>query len=61
LGSTSACKLDARKAARCRSPKRYKHLKPGRHTFKAWAIDAAGNKDPTPAKRKFRVPAPSGG
>jgi hypothetical protein len=57
-GSTFLCKLDRKKAKRCRSPKRYRKLKAGRHTFKVWAIDAAGNKDPTPARRKFRVPAP---
>jgi hypothetical protein len=56
-GSAFLCKLDRRKAARCGSPRIYRHLKPGRHLFKVWAIDAAGNKDPTPAKRKFRVPA----
>lgn len=56
-GSTLTCKLDNRKAARCKSPKTYKHLKPGRHRFKVWASDAAGNKDPTPAKRSFRVRA----
>lgn len=55
-GSTFTCKLDRRRAAGCRSPKRYKHLKPGRHTFRVWATDAAGNKDATPAKRTFRVP-----
>ena len=55
-GSTFKCKLDGRKTADCKSPKRYRHLKPGRHTFRVWAIDAAGNKDPTPAKRRFRVP-----
>jgi len=58
--STFACKLDRRKAAGCRSPKAYRHLKPGKHLFKAWAIDAAGNKDPTPAKRGFKVPASAG-
>jgi streptogramin lyase len=55
-GSHFECKLDGKKVARCKSPRRYKHLKPGRHTFRAWAIDAAGNKDGTPAKRRFRVP-----
>lgn len=55
-GSTFKCKLDGRRVARCKSPKRYRHLKPGRHTFRVWAIDAAGNKDSTPAKRRFRVP-----
>jgi len=56
-GSHFVCKLDRRKAKACTSPKRYTGLKPGTHTFKAWAIDAAGNKDPTPAKRTFKVPA----
>jgi len=59
-GSHFACKLDKRKAAGCRSPKTYKHLRPGRHLFKAWATDVAGNKDPTPAKRRFKVPASAG-
>ena len=49
------CKLDRKRPARCRSPRTYKHLKPGRHRFKVWAIDAAGNKDPTPAVVRFKV------
>jgi hypothetical protein len=56
-GSRFQCKLDRRKATACRSPQRYANLAPGRHSFKAWAIDAAGNKDATPAKRRFRVPS----
>lgn len=56
-GSHFLCKLDSHKAAGCRSPKIYKHLKPGRHVFRVWAIDAAGNRDPTPAKRRFQAPA----
>ena len=56
-GSSFACKLDKRKAKPCNSPKTYKGLAPGRHTFKVWATDAAGNKDSTPAKRRFKVPA----
>jgi hypothetical protein len=55
-GSSFECKLDGRKASRCTSPRRYAGLKPGRHIFRAWAIDAAGNRDPTPARRRFRVP-----
>jgi len=57
-GSRFLCKLDARKARACKSPKTYTGLAPGPHAFKVWAIDAAGNKDPTPAKRRFKVPAP---
>jgi hypothetical protein len=60
-GSTFQCKLSggglATKARPCNSPKRYAGLKPGRYVFKAWATDAAGNKDTTPAKRSFSVPA----
>ncbi len=58
-GSTFVCKLDKRKVRGCKSPKTYSALKPGKHKFKVWAIDAADNKDPTPAKRKFTVPAPA--
>lgn len=54
-GSTFECKLDKRPFKPCRSPKKYKKLKPGKHVFKVWAIDKAGNVDPTPAKKKFKV------
>ena len=55
-GSTFECKLDGKRATRCKSPRTFKRLKLGRHTFRVWATDAAGNKDATPAKRSFRVP-----
>lgn len=54
-GSTFECKLDKKKFKPCRSPKKYKRLKPGKHVFQVRAIDAAGNKDKTPATRRFRV------
>lgn len=54
--SRFACKLDGHRAGGCKSPRRYKHLKPGRHVFKVWAIDRAGNRDPSAAKRRFLVP-----
>jgi hypothetical protein len=54
-GSTFKCKLDRKPVKACKSPRTYKKLKPGKHVFKVWATDAAGNKDPTPAKRKFKV------
>ena len=71
--ATFTCKLDARKPTRCgRRPqvicyalgpqclphRTYKGLAPGSHLFRVWATDTAGNKDLTPAKRRFRVPAP---
>lgn len=38
----------------CRSPKTYKHLKPGKYTFEVRAVNSAGP-DPTPAIKKFRI------
>ena len=44
--------------AKCAAPKSYKHLKPGRYTFKVRALDILGA-DAHPAKKQFRVrPAP---
>ena len=37
------------------SPKTYRNLKLGKHTFKVRATDPAGNTDPTPAKRSFKI------
>jgi Ca2+-binding RTX toxin-like protein len=48
------CKLDARAFHSCRSPFRAR-LAAGRHTFRVYAIDAAGNRDRTPALLHFRV------
>jgi hypothetical protein len=54
-GSTFKCKLDHKKFHKCKSPKTYHGVAPGKHTFKVEAIDADGNVDPTPAKDKFTV------
>lgn len=54
-GATFECKLDKRGFRDCESPKRYRELDPGRHKVKVRAGDSAGNVDPTPAKRKFRI------
>jgi Ca2+-binding RTX toxin-like protein len=48
------CKLDAKPYRRCHSPLRAE-LRPGRHTFRVFAIDAAGNRDKTPALVRIRV------
>jgi Tol biopolymer transport system component len=56
-GSTFSCRLDKGKFKACRSPRKLKHLKPGKHTFQVLATDAAGNADSTPAKDSFRVVA----
>ena len=54
-GSSFECKLDKKPFKPCKSPKKYKKLKPGKHVFKVRAVDKAGNADPTPAKKKFKV------
>jgi hypothetical protein len=60
LGSSFRCKLDKKPFAACPSSKRFGHLQPGRHVLKAFAIDAAGNKDSTPATARFRAPKDPG-
>jgi hypothetical protein len=55
-GSSFRCRLDSKKRVGCTSPKIYRGLKPGRHTFRVWATDGAGNQS-KPAKRSFRVPS----
>ncbi len=51
------CKLDQRSVTGCHSPRVYRHLKTGKHVFKVWAVDAAGNADASPARWVFRVRA----
>jgi CSLREA domain-containing protein len=53
-GSKFECKLDRQKFKPCKSPKKYKGLKPGKHVFKVRALKGK-NVDPTPAKRKFKI------
>ncbi|MEK6276802.1 MAG: hypothetical protein AABM29_02160 [Actinomycetota bacterium] len=57
-GSTFKCKRDKRAFKPCTSPKKLKNLDLGRHRFRVKATDAAGNTDPTPAKRRWRVVEP---
>jgi hypothetical protein len=54
-GSTFECKLDKKPFKPCKSPKKYKGLKPGKHVFKVRATDTSGRVDPVPAKKKFRI------
>ena len=54
-GSTFQCKLDRKPLKPCRSPKKYKGLKPGKHVFKVRATDAAGNVDASPAVKRFKI------
>lgn len=53
-GVSFRCKLDRAPFKPCRSPRRYR-LPLGRHAFRVFAIDAAGNRDRSPALFRFRV------
>lgn len=52
------CSLDRKPFAVCTSPKTYKKLKPGQHTFAVRALDPALRVDPTPATRSFKIKKP---
>lgn len=52
-----ACRLDAGAWARCDSPVVFPDLADGPHVFRAFAVDGAGNADPTPVYREFTVRA----
>jgi hypothetical protein len=54
-GSTFMCRLDRRPWRSCSSPKTYRGLKKGRHVFRVYAKDKAGNRDLTPAIRRWRI------
>jgi Ca2+-binding RTX toxin-like protein len=53
-GSTFRCRLDRAGFKSCRAPRRYT-VELGRHVVRIYAIDAAGNRDRSPAVVMFRV------
>jgi Ca2+-binding RTX toxin-like protein len=53
-GSSFRCKLDRQPLRPCASPRAYR-VKIGRHTFRVFAIDAAGNRDRTPVLFEFQL------
>ncbi len=53
-GARFRCRLDRRPFQSCRSPRAYL-VAPGFHAFRVFAIDAAGNRDRSPAAFAFRV------
>lgn len=53
-GSSFRCRVDRRPLRPCRSPRIY-NLKLGLHSFQAFAIDAAGNRDRSPVVYRFTV------
>ena len=53
--SSFRCRLDTRPWTSCRSPRVYRNLRVGSHTFRVAARDAAGNLDATAATRTWIV------
>jgi Ca2+-binding RTX toxin-like protein len=53
-GAGFRCSIDRQPFRPCRSPRAYL-LSPGRHLFRTFAIDPAGNRDRSPAVFRFRV------
>lgn len=54
-GSRFRCKLDSAPYKSCRSPAVYRKLKRGRHVFRVYAIDTAGNRDASPASFRWKI------
>jgi hypothetical protein len=52
------CTLDKREPTRCKSPKTYRHLRPGRHVFKVASMGTGQGWDFSPAEVRFRIPKP---
>jgi hypothetical protein len=54
-GASFTCDIDGLEIEACTSPQTFNNLFDGSHTFEVFAIDAAGNIDPTPAIRTWIV------
>jgi hypothetical protein len=52
-----SCRLDRRRWRSCRSPFKLAKLSAGPHVFRVRGINGAGEREPQPAKRRFRVVA----
>jgi subtilisin-like proprotein convertase family protein len=57
-GGSFECSLDGGEWAACASPRHLNGLADGPHTFRVRALDAAQNRDDTPAQGTFTVDAP---
>ena len=53
-GSRFRCRIDGKPYRDCAPPRRYR-LGLGRHSFRVFAVDSSGNRDPSPAIFKFRI------
>jgi hypothetical protein len=56
-GSTFECSFDGDDFGACASPHTVTNIAKGSHSFQVVAIDAAGNRDETPARYDYRVKA----
>jgi hypothetical protein len=54
-GTSFKCKVDRRPWRTCSSPLRLKRLNRGKHVLEIEAVNGAGEVEPAPAKRKFKV------
>jgi hypothetical protein len=54
-GAGFECSLDRKRYRSCPPKTRLHNLRAGRHLLAARAMDTLGNRDPSPAKRRFRV------
>ncbi len=54
-GATYLCKLDKGRFKKCKSPRSYKRLKPGKHVFRVKAGDAQGQFDRSPVVKRFKI------
>jgi dipeptidyl aminopeptidase/acylaminoacyl peptidase len=57
-GSNFECRVDQRTFRSCESPLEYRRMSLGRHRFWVRAIDAAGNRDRSPASARFAIVEP---
>jgi hypothetical protein len=55
-GSTFRCSLDRKPFKPCGTSKTFKRPIPGRHRLRVFAVDRAGNADPSPAVGRFGFP-----
>jgi hypothetical protein len=53
-GARFRCRIDGKPYRDCAPPRRYR-LRLGRHSFRVFAVDSSGNRDPSPAIFKFRI------
>ncbi len=54
-GGSFRCRLDGKPLRTCNSPVRFANLGSGKHVFKVFAVDPAGNADPSPALARFKI------